>query len=449
MRAGRSSRPPDGSPPSHHSPAWSAATPSCVEATRPAPWCATLTRSPRATPSLSCSRAGGPARASRGPSPRRSRDGRAARHVALRGCAGRAGRAGAAPGKGRAAARGIARRLRARHRAGALARAAAGRGRAAGRGAAQVGGREARAPPVRERRGVGGVDLERYLAARARLVERALAARFPPARTRLRQAMRYSLLAGGKRIRPVLALAAGEACGAPARRVLPFACALEMIHTYSLVHDDRPAMGDDDLRRGQPTSHTVWGEGLAILVGDALLTEAFRVMAGAPGVPPARALGAVAEVAAAAGEAGMVGGQALDLAAEGSRPSLRRVQDIHRRKTGALLRSAVRVGALVAGADARTLRRLEASGGDQGPAFQIADDILDAAGGPEADGRTDRELQKATYAAVLGTAGARSHLLRARDRALAALAPLGPKAAPLRALAVHVVARAAPAAAAS
>ena len=286
------------------------------------------------------------------------------------------------------------------------------------------------------------MDLERYLAARARLVERALAARFPPARTRLRQAMRYSLLAGGKRIRPVLALAAGEACGAPARRVLPFACALEMIHTYSLVHDDLPAMDDDDLRRGQPTSHKVWGEGLAILVGDALLTEAFRVMAGAPGVPPARALGAVAEVAAAAGEAGMVGGQALDLAAEGSRPSLRRVQDIHRRKTGALLRGAVRVGALVAGADARTLRRLTAYGEHLGLAFQIADDILDAAGGPEADGRTDRELGKATYPGVLGLAGARAAAARERDAALAALRGLDRAAEPLRALAAYVVARA-------
>ena len=286
------------------------------------------------------------------------------------------------------------------------------------------------------------MDLERYLVARARLVERALAVRFPPARTRLRQAMRYSLLAGGKRIRPVLALAAGEACGAPARRVLPFACALEMIHTYSLVHDDLPAMDDDDLRRGQPTSHKVWGEGLAILVGDALLTEAFRVMAGAPGVPPARALGAVAEVAAAAGEAGMVGGQALDLAAEGSRPSLRRVQDIHRRKTGALLRSAVRVGALVAGADARTLRRLTAYGEHLGLAFQIADDILDAAGGPEADGRTDRELGKATYPGVLGLAGARAAAARERDAALSALRGLGRAAEPLRALAAYVVARA-------
>ena len=286
------------------------------------------------------------------------------------------------------------------------------------------------------------MDFERYLAARARLVERALAARFPPARARLRQAMRYSLLAGGKRIRPILALAAGEACGAPPRRVLPFACALEMIHTYSLVHDDLPAMDDDDLRRGKPTSHKVWGEGLAILVGDALLTEAFRLMAGARGVTPARALGALAEVAAAAGEAGMVGGQALDLAAEGRRASLRRVQDIHRRKTGALLRSAVRVGALVAGADTPTLRRLTAYGEHLGLAFQIADDILDAAGGPEADGRTDRELGKATYPGVLGVEGSRVAAARERDAALAALRGLGPRADPLRALAAYVVARA-------
>jgi geranylgeranyl diphosphate synthase type II len=288
------------------------------------------------------------------------------------------------------------------------------------------------------------VNLPRYLAARARLVERVLAARFPPARTRLRQAVRYSLLAGGKRIRPILALAAGEACGAPARRVLPFACALEMIHTYSLVHDDLPAMDDDDLRRGRPSSHKVWGEGLAILVGDALLTEAFRVMAGARGLPPTRVLAAVAEVASAAGEAGMVGGQALDLAAEGRGASLRRVQDIHRRKTGALLRSAVRVGALVAGADAPTLRRLSAYGEHLGLAFQIADDVLDAAGGPEADGRTDRELGKATYPGVLGMARARRAAERERDAALAAVAALGAAAEPLRAIAEWVVARAAP-----
>ncbi len=287
------------------------------------------------------------------------------------------------------------------------------------------------------------IALSRYLAARVRLVERALGRHLPPARVRLRQAMRYSLLAGGKRIRPILTLAAAEAVGASAARALPFACALEMIHTYSLVHDDLPAMDDDDLRRGKPTSHKVYGEGLAILVGDALLTEAFRVLAAANGSPAVRAR-VIAEVAEAVGEAGMVGGQALDLAAEGAPTSLQKLQAIHRLKTGALLRVAVRVGALVGGAGPAALRRLSAYGEHLGLAFQIADDILDAAGGPEADGRTDRELGKATYPGVLGLAGARRHAARERDAALAALRPLGRRAEALRALAVHVVARLAP-----
>src|SRR5262245_26386339 len=206
------------------------------------------------------------------------------------------------------------------------------------------------------------MDVARYLTTRAHLVERALGRYLPPGRERLREAMRYSLLAGGKRLRPILALAAGEVAGARPQAVLPFACALEMIHTYSLVHDDLPAMDDDDVRRGRPTSHRVYGEGLAILVGDGLLTEAFRVMGRARGVPPARVLRVVAEIAEAAGEAGMVGGQALDLAASGQRASLARVRDIHRRKTGALLRVAVRVGALVGGARPAVLRQLTAYG---------------------------------------------------------------------------------------
>jgi geranylgeranyl diphosphate synthase type II len=288
------------------------------------------------------------------------------------------------------------------------------------------------------------MDLARYLAARARMVERALAARFPPARSRLRQALRYSLLAGGKRIRPILTLAATEAVGGAVRAALPFACALEMIHTYSLVHDDLPAMDDDDERRGRPTSHRVFGEGLAILVGDALLTEAFAVMATARGTPAPRALRAIAEVAAAAGEVGMVGGQALDLAAEGRRLRLGQVRDIHRRKTGALLRVSVRVGALVGGADAGHLRRLTAYGTHLGLAFQIADDILDADGGPEADGRTDQALGKATYPGVLGMAGARRACRQARDAALAAVRPLGRAGAPLAAMAQFVAARAEP-----
>jgi geranylgeranyl diphosphate synthase type II len=286
------------------------------------------------------------------------------------------------------------------------------------------------------------VDLSRYLAARSRLVEQALANALPPGPSRLRQAIRYSLLAGGKRLRPILTLAAAEAVGGSARRALPFACALEMIHTYSLVHDDLPAMDDDDFRRGRPTSHRRYGEGLAILVGDALLTEAFRVMARARAVPAPAALGILAEVAEAVGETGMVGGQALDLAAEGRRPSLAAVRAIHRRKTGALFRVAVRVGALVADAPPAAVRRLTAYGAHLGLAFQIADDIVDAGGGPAADGRTDRDLGKATYPGVLGLATARRHAARERDAALAAIHALGPRTEPLRAIARWVVARA-------
>jgi geranylgeranyl diphosphate synthase type II len=286
------------------------------------------------------------------------------------------------------------------------------------------------------------VDAARYLATRGAIVERALGRLFPPNRTRLREAIRYSLLAGGKRVRPALVLAAGEVAGGHARTLLPWACALEMIHTYSLVHDDLPAMDDDDVRRGRPTSHKVYGDGLAILVGDALLTEAFRVMADARGVPPARALRAVGEVARAAGEAGMVGGQALDLASQGARATLARVRGIHRLKTGALLCAAVRVGAIVGGAGDAVLQRLTAYGRHLGLAFQIADDVLDDVGDAGADGRTDRALGKVTYPGALGMAGALRAARRERDAARAALRPLGRAAAPLRGLVDFVVARA-------
>jgi len=286
------------------------------------------------------------------------------------------------------------------------------------------------------------VHLERYLRERRTLVERALRVHVPAGRERLRHAMRYSLLAGGKRIRPILALAAGDVAGVAPRFVLPFACALEMIHTYSLVHDDLPAMDDDDLRRGRPTSHKAYGEGLAILVGDALLTDAFLVMASAPGVPADRVRRAIAELADAAGSSGMVGGQALDLAATGQKATLAAVRQIHARKTGALLAVSVRTGAIVGGARPALLRRLDAYGRQLGLAFQIADDILDAGEAPDADGRTDQELGKATYPALLGMDGARRHARRARDAALQAVAPLGPIADPLRAIVTHVVARA-------
>jgi len=285
------------------------------------------------------------------------------------------------------------------------------------------------------------VTLERYLDDRRRLVERALARLFP-ARRGFREAVRYSLLAGGKRIRPILTLAAGEVAGVAPRVTLPFACALELVHTYSLVHDDLPAMDDDDVRRGRPTSHKVFGDGVAILVGDALLTEAFGVMARARGVPAARVVVAIDELAGAAGEAGMVGGQARDLAAEGSRPTLAKVRAIHALKTGALLRAAVRVGAIVGGAPPARLARLTTYGDAVGLAFQIADDILDALADGTEDGRTDAALGKATYPGALGLDGALAHARRARDAAIAAVTPLGPKTRMLVAIAMHVVERA-------
>jgi len=283
--------------------------------------------------------------------------------------------------------------------------------------------------------------LERYLDERRRLVEQALARLFP-VRRGFREAVRYSLLAGGKRIRPILTLAAGEVLGMAPRVTMPFACAVEMIHSYSLVHDDLPAMDDDDVRRGRPSNHKVYGEGTAILVGDALLTEAFGVMARGRGVAPARVVAAIEILARGAGEMGMVGGQALDLAAEGATPTLAAVRGIHARKTGALLRAAVCVGAIVGGARPAALARLTAYGESLGLAFQIADDIIDALQDGGGDGRTDAALEKATYPGALGMDGACAHARRARDRALRAVAPLGPKAGMLAAIATHVVDRA-------
>jgi geranylgeranyl diphosphate synthase, type II len=286
------------------------------------------------------------------------------------------------------------------------------------------------------------VNIDRYLTTRAALIERALRRTVPAGGEALRQAMRYSLLGGGKRIRPILTLAACEAVGGTIAQAMPFACAIEMIHSYSLVHDDLPAMDDDAIRRGRPTSHVMYGDGIAILVGDALLTDAFGVMAAAPVRPAARVVAAIAAVARAAGAQGMVGGQALDLASEGQQVPLPAVKRIHARKTGALLAVSVHVGALIGGASQATLDRLATFGAQLGLAFQIVDDILDAVEGTEGDGRTDHVLGKATYPQALGLAGAKAHARRAETAALRALTPLGPRAEPLRAITRFVVARA-------
>lgn len=259
----------------------------------------------------------------------------------------------------------------------------------------------------------------------------------------LRDAVRYSLFAGGKRLRPALALGACEmVCGddAPA---MPAACALEMIHTYSLIHDDLPAMDNDDLRRGKPTLHKVAGEAMAILAGDALLTMAFHLLARGAASNPA-ALQVVEEIAGAAGAWGMVGGQALDMAHEGERIGIEALRETHAMKTGALIRVSVRAGALLAGSDARTLDALTRYGDAAGLAFQIADDILDVAGSEAAIGKpvgSDAANAKATYPSILGLDRARQLAGEAVQRALEALDIFGPEADPFRALAVFIVHR--------
>jgi len=296
------------------------------------------------------------------------------------------------------------------------------------------------------------VNLATYLDRRRRMVERALERYLPIVGDHaptLVQAMRHSLLGGGKRLRPILALATADVLGGELRAVMPFACALEMLHTYSLIHDDLPAMDDDDLRRGRPTCHVVFGEAIAILAGDALLTEAFRVMAAAAldnGASKSRALRAINEIADAAGKRGMVSGQVADLEAERHEPDLATVEFIHVRKTGALLLASVRAGALLSGAGARALRHLTRYGECLGLAFQIADDILDAEAPSRVTGKRtgrDQALHKMTFPAVMGLPAAKE---RARDllaQSVAELKPFGRRAEPLRRIAAYVVERAA------
>jgi geranylgeranyl diphosphate synthase type II len=260
----------------------------------------------------------------------------------------------------------------------------------------------------------------------------------------LAAAMRYSVLGGGKRLRPLLCLMAAEACGAQAEAALPAACALEMVHTYSLIHDDLPAMDDDDLRRGRPTCHKAFDEATAILAGDALLTLAFEILA--TQIRSSRAaIGCVQTLAEAAGAIGMVGGQMADLLAEGrSDGTPLALEAIHRRKTGALLRAALRMGAIIAGADARRRAALDSYGRAVGLAFQIVDDLLDVQGDEAKLGkrvRKDFELGKWTYPGFLGIEGSRQRARQLADEAIAALAPLGAGGDRLQALALDLLER--------
>jgi geranylgeranyl diphosphate synthase type II len=261
---------------------------------------------------------------------------------------------------------------------------------------------------------------------------------------RLASAMRYSVLGGGKRLRPLLCLMAAEACGAKAEAALPAACALELVHTYSLIHDDLPAMDDDDLRRGRLTCHKAFDEATAILAGDALLTLAFEILA--TDIRSARAaVGCIHALAEAAGAAGMVGGQMADLLAEGrSDGTAAALEAIHRRKTGALLRAALRMGAIIAGADARRRAALDSYGRAVGLAFQIIDDLLDVQGDEAKLGkrvRKDFELGKWTYPGFLGIEESRHRARQLADEAVAALVPLGAGGDRLQALALDLLER--------
>jgi geranylgeranyl diphosphate synthase type II len=290
---------------------------------------------------------------------------------------------------------------------------------------------------------------ESYLKDRAQRVDLALD-RFLPADTvtpeTIHKAMRYSVFAGGKRLRPVLVIAGAEAVGGRMDDVMPTACALEMIHTYSLIHDDLPAMDNDDFRRGRPTSHKVFGEAMAILAGDGLLTLAFRLIAEnwRPAMDARVLRDVLVDVSDAAGTDGMVGGQVADLEAEGRRVSPDMLEYIHLHKTAALIRTSIRVGARLSGARDEQLRALTVAGGDLGLAFQIVDDILDVTGTTEQLGKTagkDQAQQKATYPAIHGIEASEAQAGRLVGEALHALAPLGPPAEPLRALARFILER--------
>jgi len=267
---------------------------------------------------------------------------------------------------------------------------------------------------------------------------------FPP---EIHGAMRYSLFAGGKRLRPILALAGAETVGGKAVDALPLACSLEMIHTYSLIHDDLPAMDDDDLRRGQPTSHKVFGEGLAVLAGDALLTEAFYLLTRTDlmtGVSPRRRLRAIRLVARAAGSLGMIGGQAMDILAEGQKIEGHLLEYIHSHKTGALIAASVAAGAIIGGASEREFKTLRSYGEKLGLAFQVIDDLLDIRGEPRKLGKStgkDRSRGKATYPAFFGITDSRRQAEVLVEEALLHLRLFPGQANPLREIAKYILKR--------
>ncbi|MGC8719598.1 MAG: polyprenyl synthetase family protein [Thermodesulforhabdaceae bacterium] len=291
-------------------------------------------------------------------------------------------------------------------------------------------------------------DLKSYVAEKRKIIDEALDKYLPPIdgmEGRVVEAARYSLFAGGKRLRPILCIASHEACGGSSQALLPVACALEMIHTYSLIHDDLPAMDNDDFRRGKPTNHKVFGEAVAILAGDLLLTYAFELMA-AHGLEDRSGsmMRVIHVIATASGFKGMVGGQMIDLACEGQDVDMPTVEYMHVRKTGALITASVQAGAILAGSSESDIDRLTRYGHHLGLAFQITDDLLDVTGNLEEMGKTpgsDTRKGKRTYPFLIGIEESRRIAREHVERALSAISGYDAKADPLRAIARYVLER--------
>ena len=306
------------------------------------------------------------------------------------------------------------------------------------------------------------MDIKPYLTEKREFVDSYLKTYFdrPTSPALLHDAMKYSLFAGGKRIRPILAMASYEACGGKAVDILPQAAALELVHTYSLIHDDLPAMDDDDLRRGKPTSHKVFGEAMAILAGDALLTEAFSMLTGTDPllhfsnggmgglqgkkITQSSLLKAVREIAVSSGIHGMVGGQAEDILSEDSVPDLQTLEFIHRHKTAVLIAAAVKMGPILANSGKKMLKAMTKYGENVGLAFQIIDDILDIEGSTEELGKpagSDRRKKKMTYPALFGVEGARQKAGKLITGAIEAISIFPSGADPLREIARYLLDR--------
>lgn len=290
-------------------------------------------------------------------------------------------------------------------------------------------------------------DLASWLTARTRDVDRALDRSLPKASAKpatIHKAMRYSIFAGGKRMRPALVLAAAEACGGTREAAMPLACAVECIHTYSLIHDDLPGMDNDDMRRGKPTNHKVFGEGIAILAGDALLTQAFEIAASSPGSKRYGPRDLVLEIAKASGSLQLIAGQVADLEGEGRKISRAQLRYIHERKTSALLACSVRLGGMSANCTPAQLEALTDFGYHVGLAFQVIDDILDVTQTSEQLGKTagkDVKAQKATYPSIVGLEKSRVIAAELTAKAEAALKPFRGRAVALEAISDYLLKR--------